>query len=146
MKKIAFLFFCSISVAGAGLAQQKMSLTDAINTALKNSYDIQLAKNNLEISSVNNYIGVAGGLPVVSGTANDNEQVTSINQKFADPARDTKRDNVSSNNLTVGVTGSFLLYNGLRVVATKKRLEELQSLNQQILNAQIQDSILLKGT
>ena len=141
MKKIAFLFFCSISVAGAGIAQQKMSLTDAINTALKNSYDIQLAKNNLEISSVNNYIGVAGGLPVVSGTANDNEQVTSINQKFADPARDTKRDNVSSNNLTVGVTGSFLLYNGLRVVATKKRLEELQSLNQQILNAQIQATI-----
>ncbi len=139
MKKIALLFLCFISAAG--FAQQKMSLTDAINTALKNSYDIQLAKNSLEISSINNNIGIAGGLPVVSGTASDNEQVTSINQKFADATRDTKRDNVGSNNLAVGITGSFLLYNGLRVVATKKRLEELQAQNQQLLNAQIQATI-----
>ena len=139
MKKIGFLFFCFISLTG--FAQQKMSLTDVINTALKNSYDIQLAKNNLEISSINNNIGIAGGLPIVSGTASDNEQLTSINQKFADATRDTKKDNVGSNNLAAGVTGSFLLYNGLRVVATKKRLEELQSQNQQLLNAQIQATI-----
>ncbi|MFZ5079497.1 hypothetical protein ACOY5E_26815, partial [Klebsiella pneumoniae] len=81
------------------------------------------------------------GLPVVSATGNDNEQVTSINQKFADAARDTKRDNVSSNNLTVGLTGSFLLFNGYRVVSTKKRLEELQQQNQQLLSVQIQNTI-----
>ena len=139
MKKIVTAVFLLISATG--LAQQKMSLTDAINTALKNSYDIQLAKNSLEISSINNYIGIAGGLPTVSATGSDNEQVTSINQKFADATRDTKRDNVSSNNLAVGITGSILLFNGYRVVTTKKRLEELQSQNQQLLNAQIQNTI-----
>ena len=139
MKKIVTAVFLTISAAG--FAQQKMSLTDAINTALKNSYDIQLAKNSLEISNINNYIGIAGGLPTVSATGSDNEQVTSINQKFADATRDTKRDNVSSNNLAVGVTGSILLFNGYRVVTTKKRLEELQSQNQQLLNAQIQNTI-----
>lgn len=139
MKKILVLFICSICFKG--FAQQRMSLTDAINTALKNSYDIQLARNSFEISSINNYIGVAGGLPVVTATGNDNEQVTSINQKFADPARDTRRDNVGSNNLTVGVSGSILLYNGSRVVTTKKRLGELQQQNQQLLNAQIQGTI-----
>ena len=139
MKKIVTAVFLLISATG--LAQQKMSLTDAINTALKNSYDIQLAKNSLEISNINNYIGIAGGLPTVSATGSDNEQVTSINQKFADATRDTKRDNVSSNNLAVGITGSILLFNGYRVVTTKKRLEELQSQNQQLLNAQIQNTI-----
>lgn len=119
MKKIVVLLFLIPGIAG--FAQQKLSLTDAINTALQNSYDIQLAKNSVEISNINNHIGVAGGLPVVSATGNDNEQVTSINQKFADAARDTKRDNVSSNNLTVGLTGSFLLFNGYRVVSTKKK-------------------------
>jgi len=118
-----------------------MSLTDVINTALKNSYDIQIARNNLEISNINNYIGIAGALPSVTGTGTDNEQLTSINQKYADATRDTKRDNVGSNNLTIGVTGSILLYNGFRVVATKKRLEELQLQNQQLLNAQIQATI-----
>lgn len=139
MKKIAVILFLTTGITG--FAQQKLSLTDAINTALQNSYDIQLAKNSVEVSSINNHIGVAGGLPVVSATGNDNEQVTSINQKFADPARDTKRSNVSSNNLTVGLTGSFLLFNGYRVVTTKKRLEELQQQNQQLLSVQIQNTI-----
>lgn len=139
MKKISVILLLTTGITG--FAQQKLSLTDAINTALQNSYDIQLAKNSIEISSINNHIGVAGGLPVVSATGNDNEQVTSINQKFADPARDTKRDNVSSNNLTVGLTGSFLLFNGYRVVSTKKRLDELQQQNQQLLSVQIQNTI-----
>ncbi|MES2003929.1 MAG: TolC family protein [Bacteroidota bacterium] len=144
MKKIAAFFFLIPSIAG--LAQQKMSLSDAINTALKNSYDIQLAKNSIEISSINNNIGVAGGLPLVTATGSDNEQVTSINQKFADPTRDTKRPNVGSNNLAVGVTGNILLFNGYRVVATKKRLEELQGQNQQLLSAQIQNTIAAVAT
>ncbi|MDP1810460.1 MAG: TolC family protein [Sediminibacterium sp.] len=139
MKKTLLFYFSVISLSC--FAQQRMSLADAIHTALQNSYDIRLAKNNLEISGINNHIGVAGGLPVITVTGNDNEQVTSINQKFADPARDTRKDNVGSNNLTVGVTGGILLFNGYRVVATKKRLEELQQQNQQLLNAQIQGTI-----
>eukprot|EP01136_Pigoraptor_vietnamica_P009634 Opistho-1_new@46376 len=103
-------------------------------------------KNSIEISTINNYIGVAGGLPVINATGNDNEQVTSINQKFADPTRDTKRDNVTSNNLTVGITGSMLLYNGSRVVAAKKRLEELQQQNQQLLSVQVQNTIAAVAT
>lgn len=139
MKRILFISFCTVCFTG--FAQQRLSLPEAINIALKNSYDIELAKNNLTISSINNNIGVAGGLPVVTATANDNEQLTSINQKFADALRDTKRNNVGSNNLTAGITGSILLFNGFRVVATKKRLEELQQLNQQLLNVQIQNTI-----
>lgn len=139
MRKITVIL-CMIT--GVNLyAQQPLTLTDAINTALKNSYDIQLAKNNLEISNINNNIGVAGGLPVVTSTVNDNEQMISINQKFPDPARDTKRNDVESNNLTMGVTGSILLFNGYRVVATKKRLNELQQQNRELLNAQIQNTM-----
>jgi outer membrane protein TolC len=139
MKKLLLFVFCAFSMEG--FAQQKITLTDAINIALKNSYDIQLAQNNIEISNIANSYGFAGGLPVVSGTASDNEQVTSINQKFPDPTRDTKRDNVATNNLAVGVTGSILLYNGMRVQATKKRLDELQQQNQQVLATQIQNTI-----
>jgi outer membrane protein len=140
MKKTAVLLFLTIAISGA--SQEKvLTLSEAINTALQNSYDIQLAKNNVEISDVNNYIGVAGGLPVVTGSASDNEQVTSINQKYADATRDTKRPNVAANNLAVGVTGSILIFNGFRVVATKKRLEELVLQNQELLKAQIQNTI-----
>jgi outer membrane protein len=139
MKKLLLFVFCVFALKG--FAQQKITLTDAINIALKNSYDIQLAQNNIEISNIANSYGFAGGLPAVTGTASDNEQVTSINQKFPDPSRDTKRDNVATNNLAVGITGSILLYNGMRVQATKKRLDELQQQNQQVLTTQIQNTI-----
>ena len=139
MKKLLFFVCCAFALEG--FTQQKISLTDAINIALKNSYDIQLAQNNIEISTLSNTYGYAGGLPIVSGTASDNEQVTSINQKFPDPTRDTKRDNVATNNLAIGVTGSVLLYNGMRVQSTKKRLDELLQQNQQVLAAQIQNTI-----
>ena len=122
-------------------AQARLTLSDALSIALKNSYNIQLAKDNVEIAGINNHIGIAGGLPLVTAQAADNEQMTSINQKFPDPSRNVKRDGVSANNLTASVTGSILLYNGFRVKAAKKRLEELEGLNQGLLNAQIQNTL-----
>lgn len=122
-------------------SQSRLTLADAIALAIKNSYDISIAKDNLEIAAVNNYIGVAGGLPLVTGALNDNQTVTSINQKFPDASRNVKRSGVTSNTLTGNVTGGILLFNGYRVKATKKRLEELQGLNQELLNVQIQNTM-----
>jgi outer membrane protein len=99
MKKLLILICCLN--AGMVLSQGRLTLSDAINLALKNSLDIQLAKNNVEISTINNHPGVAGSLPTITATANDNEQIISINQKFPDPSRNTTRNNVGSNNLNV---------------------------------------------
>ncbi|MDI9364168.1 MAG: TolC family protein [Flavobacterium sp.] len=140
MKKIPFVLL-GLTITACAFAQQKLSLQDAVNTALKNSYDIQLAKNNLEINTINNHIGIAGGLPTVSATANDNEQLTNINQKFSDPSRNAQQTGVASNVLTTGVTGSIVLFNGYRVVATKNRLAQLQQQSTSLLNAQIQSTI-----
>ena len=139
MKK--WLLVVCIVAAAQAKAQQKLSLSDAIAIALKNSYDVELVRNQLSISTINNNPGVAGALPTVNLTASDNEQVISINQKFPDATRNTERNNVGSNILSVGVTGSILLYNGNRVVATQKRLAQLQQLNANVLNAQLQNTM-----
>ena len=140
MRKMLVLFLV-LSFGKPLLAQQTLTLSDAINIALKNSFDIQLAKNNLSISAITDDVGFAGGLPTVNATINDNEQVISINQKFSEPSRDVKRSNVGSNNLSAGVVASMVLYNGSRITATKKRLEEIKGLNQQVLANQIQNTI-----
>ncbi len=140
MKKISF-FLLGLLVTTAAFAQQKFTLQYAVNTVLQNSYDIQLAKNNFEANTINNHIGIAGGLPTVTATANDNEQITNINQKFSEPSRNAQQTGVAANILTANVTGSFLLFNGYRVVATKSRLEQLQQQSASLLNAQIQNTI-----
>ena len=124
-------------------AQQKLTLVDAIATALKNSYDVELVRNQLAISNINNNPGVAGALPTINLNASDNEQIISINQKFPDATRNTQRNNVGSNILQLGVTGSMLLYNGNRIVTTQKRLAQLELLNKNVLNAQLQNTIAL---
>jgi outer membrane protein TolC len=145
MKKLQVLVGCFIFCQSL-MAQQQLTLSDAINMALQKSLDIQLAKNNLAISDISDDMGFAGGLPTVNATVNDNEQVVSINQKFSDPSRNAKRSNVGSNNLFAGITATMVLYNGSRITATRKRLEEIKGLNQQLLLAQIQNTIALVTT
>lgn len=129
------LFFSSI-----GNGQQLLTLPNAINIALKKSFDIQISKNNLYIDSINNNIGEAGGLPTVNGTINVNESVNSLNQKLSN-GNNTKRSNTASNTSSGGITGSILLFNGFRVYAAKNRLSELQKQSSELLNSQIQNTI-----
>ncbi len=135
MKKLIILLFIATK-----LPAQQLALQDVINISLKNSFDIQIAKNNVEINKINNNIGVAGGLPTVTGTASDQESVVNINQKI-NTGTEISKTGAISNTLNANVTGTLLLYNGYRVLATKKRLEELQAQSQQTLNAQIQNTI-----
>lgn len=137
-KMIALLLLVSIKAQA-----QKLTLEEAINIALKNSFDIQLAKNNVAVNDALNSYGVAGGLPVVTGTASDLEQLSSLNQKFVggDTTRTVKANAAASNSLNVGVNANFVLYNGMRIVSTKKRLEQLEAQSEQLLNAQIQLAI-----
>jgi outer membrane protein TolC len=124
----------------ACFGQQPLRLNDAINIALKNSFDIEVAKNNVQINSINNNYGVAGGLPVVTGTGSDVERITDVNQKLSD-GEHISRSGVVANGANLSVDGSILLYNGMRVVATKNRLEELEKQNQEYLNATIENTI-----
>ncbi|MDP3394418.1 TolC family protein [Sediminibacterium sp.] len=141
MRKLILLLFIGMVSAEAGFGQMRLSLSDAVAIALKNSYDIQLAKNNLEIAGINNYVGVAGGLPTVTATMNDVENITSINQQFPDPSRNITRTGVASNNLNANITAGIVLFNGFRVKAAQQRLQELQKMNQDMLNAQIQTTM-----
>ncbi len=138
MKKI---FFILIVFSTSVKAQQPLGLSEAINMALKKSFDIELAKNNLEASTIFNHYGIAGGLPTVNATVSDQHQLTSIDQRYSDASRNTKKNNSGSNNLNANITASILLYNGMRVVATKSRLEQLQQQSEKALNSQIQNTV-----
>ncbi len=124
-----------------GICQQRLLLQDAIAKALKNSLDIQLANNNWQIAQINNHPGFAGALPTVTAGITDNEQLSSTSQKFANPNNNIDRSNVAVNNLSANVTGSIVLFNGKRIVATQQRLAALQQLNKWQLNAQVQNCI-----
>lgn len=117
-----------------------LTLDEAISIALKNSLEIQIAKNDVEANTILNNYGVAGGLPLIAATASNTEQIQNITQELQ-TGSGTKRRGAEGNNTQAGITASLLLYNGRRVVATKKRLAELQYQSSEVLNSQIQNVI-----
>jgi outer membrane protein TolC len=144
MQKLTSLFFilCFIVLASSSThAQKTLSLNEAIQTALKNSYDIQLMENNLAIAKNNNNMGVAGAFPTITNTTTNNNTLTTINQTFPDASRNTSRNGVDGSTLNNGLNASMLLFNGYRVQATKSRLASLETQNKSLLESQLLNTI-----
>ena len=110
-------------------AQVPLTITNAIDTALRNNFDIQIAKNNTEIGRISNTYGNAGGLPSINSTTNESGYI--YNQA-------TK---ANSNSLSSGLTASMTLFNGFQITATKEKLSWLQKQSLSQLNLQIQNTI-----
>jgi len=138
LRRKLLLIAVSFFLLNSNTHSQALNLQDAINIALKNSLDIQLQKNNVEIAKINNYVGVAGGLPVVTAGASTSEQLINVNQKL-NTGQEIQRAAAPANNSSANVTAGMLLYNGSRVVATRKRLSQLESQSEKFLNSQVQN-------
>ncbi|MCX6269717.1 MAG: TolC family protein [Bacteroidetes bacterium] len=121
-------------------AQLQLTLQQAIDSAMKNNFDIRIARNTLEINKIYNNYGEAGGLPSVTVTGSDNQNVSDIYQKNT-TGTETTLLNTNSNNLTAGANATMTLFNGFRIVATKERLKLLQQQNEIFLNQQIQNTL-----
>ncbi|MBL0311071.1 MAG: TolC family protein [Bacteroidetes bacterium] len=118
-------------ITGQVFAQDLLTVEQAIAVSLKNNYDIQIAKNREEISSINNNIGNAGMLPRANITVTDNASLNNLNQKFSSGLL-VDQKNVSGNNLNPALNISWTLFDGLKMFATKsklKRLAEIGELN-----------------
>ena len=137
--KYTFLFTLLISSVLLQ-AQQQFTLRNAIDTALRNNFDIQISKNNVEIARMNNTYGIAGGLPFISANSSDNGSITTINQKLSD-GTESGISNRGENNLNAGVSAGIVLFNGFKITATKEKLSRLQNLSEIQLNQQIQNTI-----
>lgn len=127
-------------------SQNNLTLSDAVNIALKNSPGIKIAKNNLNITNINNDYGVAGGLPSITVNGNDNQQYISLNQSLSS-GTDIVRTGVGSNTAALGLAATVPVYAGGKIVAEKKRLEQVQQLSEQQLTSRgltIASNVMLK--
>jgi outer membrane protein TolC len=118
-------------------AQNNLSLKEAVTIALQNSYDIKLVENTATIAKNNNNYGVAGGLPIVTANGTNNNTLTTINQTFPDPSRNTTRNAVDGSTLNGGLSATMILFNGYRIAATKDRLESIQKQTEAALQVQM---------
>jgi outer membrane protein TolC len=137
--KILF-FFSLLLLSPVTWAQQNLTISNAIDTALRYNFDIQIAKNYIEISKINNSYGVAGGAPSININATNNNSSYDLNQKLS-TGIEINKNNVTSHSVNAGITAGMILFNGFKVLATRERLSILESQSELELNLQIQNTI-----
>ncbi|MGD0340409.1 MAG: TolC family protein [Bacteroidales bacterium] len=137
MMKINICIFLLIISFTAIQAQQKLSSDEAISIALKNNYDILVAKNSSEAARINNTAGNAGMLPNIAITASDNYSLNNVDQKYS-AGTETKTPDAHSNSLNSGAELNWTLFDGGKMFVTKNKLDQIQTLGE----IQFKDQVL----
>jgi outer membrane protein len=141
MKLVQQIIIGSICIAFAPItmAQNVLMLDEALRLALQNNYSIQLAKNEAEIARNNNHVGAAGMLPFATANATQDNQVVDTDQEFLD-GRTNNRPGAKNNAINANVELGWNIFDGLRMFATKNKLEELQKIGELRMRSNIEQS------
>ncbi|MFZ6014634.1 MAG: TolC family protein [Bacteroidota bacterium] len=123
--KRSFVLLAALMATQFLYAQDTLSLGRAIDLGLKSNFDVQIEGLNAEIAKQNNTWGVAGALPTINLTINQNNNI--VHRKPANPFA------VAGRNISDNVNGQldvqFLLFNGFAVRFNKQRLDQLERLS-----------------
>ena len=116
-----------------------LSADQAVELALQNNYDIQVARGDADIAHLNNTKGNAGMLPTVNFVANETFTFSAFQQKLANGTEFVNPGAVF-NSANAAIQLNWTLYDGRRMSIAKKRLETLDALGQTNLKASIQET------
>jgi outer membrane protein len=125
--KFLFLFSGFSLLFSFSLRAQDSLLTaqDAVKIAIENNYGIIISKNEIEIGAINNNWANAGAIPVASATATKTVGLNNLQQKLSNGTVTRKNGNTTQN-LNAGIAVNWRIFDGFKMFATKKRLEELE--------------------
>lgn len=129
MNKIFLSFVILIFACLASPAQKLLTADSAAAIALKNNFDIRIARTTADISKRNNTAGNAGMLPEAGITATDAWNFGNVQQHYSDGSSMSKT-NANSNSLSAGIALNWTLFDGGKMFVTKKKLNEIEALGE----------------
>ncbi|WP_170254482.1 TolC family protein [Phaeodactylibacter luteus] len=135
MKHLFFLFAALLPTLS--LAQQPLSLSDAIQAGLDNNYQIRIAAVRKGIADNNNDWAIAGRFPTINLTANSQNNYRNL----SNPAGPLTGSNAFNTGITPGVDFNLLLFNGYRVKITKEQLETQAGLSANAQQLAVENTI-----
>ena len=102
-----------------------LTLEEAIRTGVENNFQVKMIKNDQRTSVILNNWGTAGLWPTISVNTVQGIASNSLEQKLANGTL-IERDGAVLRNTNAGLAISWRIFDGMRMFATKKRLEELE--------------------
>jgi outer membrane protein len=122
------------------VAQQLLTLEEAIRRTLENNLEIRISRNDSTVASIDQKYRNAGLLPNLNlnlgQVFNNNDQY----QKFTDGTIRERKD-VKSSNLSGNILLNWTLFDGGRMFATRARLDELLIQGEWTIRNQINNTV-----
>lgn len=138
LRKISFIF--SVLCLGVVNAQDLLTLEDALRIGLEKNYNVIISKNEKAIAKAQNNAGAAGMSPTVSLNGNLNLSSLNSHQEFS-TGQVQDRAAAQSNNTGVSANLNWMIFDGLRMFAVKKRLNETEKLSDLQLKQQMENTM-----
>ncbi len=138
MRKIIFPFLLLFTLSSS--AQRMLTLEEAIATALKNNYDIMLAKNDSMVAALDYSYRNAALLPRVNGTLGTLWNNNASKQILADG---TKRESsgLKSNNINAQLALNWTLFDGMKMFITRDKFAEFIKLGELGIRNQVINTV-----
>ncbi|CAL1521506.1 TolC family protein [Chitinophaga sp. MM2321] len=140
IKSCLFIVILLVSTIAVQAQQKVLTLEQAIDVALKNNFDIRLARNTAELSANDYAYANFAFAPRLNSNVGTTWNRTATKQEFANG---TKRDTsgIKGNNINANVTLSWTLFDGMRMFATRDKLSAIRDLGELATKDQVQNSI-----
>ncbi|AXY74720.1 TolC family protein [Paraflavitalea soli] len=139
------VFVFSLTLLTPVLAQDSLTLEQAIMAALKNNYDILLTRNDSASYALDNSYAWAAFLPQLNGTAsttwNRNNQQLKFSKRNGGGDSSVTRDAVKTHNTNYALNLNWTLFDGLKMFATRNKLEELEKLGELGVKTQVVNTV-----
>lgn len=136
---IVLVLFLNGLVIKAQLPEQ-IDLKTAIQIAIENNLEVRLAKIDQQIARNANHLGEAGFLPSVNMDINAFESSQDINLTFFS-GEQIARDNAASRGVAGLIRADWTLFDGMRMFATKDRLETMEEMSKQQVKLKAEEVI-----
>ncbi len=121
MKSTVLIALFVFLISGAILAQEQLSLSDAVQIGLSNNFGIRIEQVNQEIARNNNTWGEAGRYPSINISVDQSNSITDI-----DNPASFLQGQIRANNLNPVIAGRWTIFDGFSVKINKERLELLE--------------------
>jgi outer membrane protein len=140
VKMLHRILFILVGLGSGLYAQSVLTIEDAIKIGLEKNYSVLIVKNEQEISKLQNNFGNAGMSPTVSINANLNLANINSYQEFSTGVIQ-ERNGAQSSNTGASVNVGWMIFDGLKMFAVKKRLGLNEQLTAIELKQQMENTV-----
>ncbi len=129
-KTIRSVVLISMLIPFTSFSQEVMDLKECLRLGLEYNYDLQIVRNEEQISDNNVTLGNAGFLPSVTLNSGYSVRSSNSDQFLAGEDVAQQQRNAATGTLDAGVNLNWTLFEGFRVQTSYQRLKELQSVGE----------------